>query len=506
MKKILVSFVLVVFLWGSIFAGGGSDKKEEKAGGPVKLVYFVSVPPNYKPTDKAVLEKIKQKILSDTGVELEYMVAPIDAGEKNTKLNLLLAGGEQIDIFEANAWEEFQRRGLLADLTELVTANKPLLDVFGTAFGAVKTGDGKIWGIPRNGDAVHYPVWIRKDWLEKVNMAVPTTIDEYEAVLAAFKQADPAGNGKTVPMLTSFDALPNCLLGAFAESGTGVYEAPDGRIMPFFMDPGYYDMLVRVSDWYKKGYIDKETFIYQDAQRIDLIKQGRGGSTAIWYSRVTLNEQELRKLEPDAEYVIAPLSGPKGKAQTVNAYPRLPIGIAATTGTLGYVVNKKCKDVPAALSVLGWGFLDIGNYITSRYGIENEGWRWVDKKAGVFDLLVPQTGDEYCMYKGLVMEMAVRERVSPNERHIQYIFGKEIVDFRNSKYPKDGGIHFDMGPMYDAVPNISDILRLFNEESIKFITGARPLTEYNVFINDLNRLGMDKLAVEITKQYNSFKR
>ena len=36
----------------------------------------------------------------------------------------------------------------------------------------------------------------RKDWLDKLNLEVPETLEEYEKVLTAFVENDPDGNGK----------------------------------------------------------------------------------------------------------------------------------------------------------------------------------------------------------------------------------------------------------------------------------------------------------------------
>ena len=37
---------------------------------------------------------------------------------------------------------------------------------------------------------------MRQDWLDKLNLKVPTNIDEWYTVLKAFKEQDPNGNGK----------------------------------------------------------------------------------------------------------------------------------------------------------------------------------------------------------------------------------------------------------------------------------------------------------------------
>lgn len=36
----------------------------------------------------------------------------------------------------------------------------------------------------------------RKDWLDKLGLEVPKTLDDYEKVLTAFVEEDPDGNGK----------------------------------------------------------------------------------------------------------------------------------------------------------------------------------------------------------------------------------------------------------------------------------------------------------------------
>ena len=48
---------------------------------------------------------------------------------------------------------------------------------------------------------------INTDWLEAVDMEVPTTLDEFKDVLVAFKTKDPNGNGQA-------DEIPLCWQGA----------------------------------------------------------------------------------------------------------------------------------------------------------------------------------------------------------------------------------------------------------------------------------------------------
>ncbi len=60
--------------------------------------------------------------------------------------------------------------------------------------------DGKIYGLPHINDCYHcsmsQKMWVYKPWLDKLGLKVPETTDEFEAMLKAFKEKDPNGNGK----------------------------------------------------------------------------------------------------------------------------------------------------------------------------------------------------------------------------------------------------------------------------------------------------------------------
>ena len=60
--------------------------------------------------------------------------------------------------------------------------------------------DGNIYGLPHaEFDINNYVLmWniIRQDWLDKLGLEMPATIDEYHDVLVAFRDQDPNGNGK----------------------------------------------------------------------------------------------------------------------------------------------------------------------------------------------------------------------------------------------------------------------------------------------------------------------
>src|SRR6187455_208234 len=60
------------------------------------------------------------------------------------------------------------------------------------------TFDGKILAIPALTvpDDGYQLMWIRQDWLDKLGLEVPKTVDEIEAVAAAFVKENPGGTAE----------------------------------------------------------------------------------------------------------------------------------------------------------------------------------------------------------------------------------------------------------------------------------------------------------------------
>ncbi|UUZ86731.1 extracellular solute-binding protein [Paenibacillus sp. P26] len=192
---------------------------------------------------------------------------------------MLLGSKDEIDLFQGN-WDDYASKGAIIPLNDL-------LDKYGQdikkawpqeAWDYMKDKDGKIWGIPRGVPAVHYPIWVRSDWMKKLNLKMPQTIDELEAVLKAFKEQDPDGNGKadTIPMMTDLNGIKMAFLGGFVENGNSNWVDPaDKKLKPVELAPGFKDFVAKMADWYQKGYIYKESFAKFDPMELAQDEPGR---------------------------------------------------------------------------------------------------------------------------------------------------------------------------------------------------------------------------------------
>lgn len=152
------------------------------------------------------------------GIKIETTLLGGDAGNYNTKLRLASTGSEKlpdlIPVYDTSLASDLIQSGQVRDITEDIKNFMPdrlkeIYKQYPTTFNPV-IQDGKVYGMAISPNLTEGEVMlIRQDWLDKLNLKAPTTIDEFEKVIAAFTNNDPDGNGKkTLTASTSQGRTP----------------------------------------------------------------------------------------------------------------------------------------------------------------------------------------------------------------------------------------------------------------------------------------------------------
>lgn len=143
-------------------------------------------------------------------------------------------------------------------------------------------------------------MFINKVWLDKLNLEVPTTWDELEDVLIAFKTRDPNGNGKAdeIPMnirnvgfglwsplvLLNSTGITTSYMGPSASS-QGMY-VENGKVKSYLTSNQLRDVITYLHRLLDQGLIPKDTFTRDgsqyDAQTIGDGKLARTGVSIGW--------------------------------------------------------------------------------------------------------------------------------------------------------------------------------------------------------------------------------
>ncbi|MCR8636574.1 extracellular solute-binding protein [Paenibacillus radicis (ex Xue et al. 2023)] len=251
-----------------------------------------------------------------------------------TKIKLALSGGDELpDVLFLTNHDIPELLGDLVDSGQIMNveeafeayAPKRVKEAYEKNKDVWKTVSlqGKAWGLPQISDGkVGDPIlWIRQDWLDKLHLLPPTTLDELETVMDAFINGDPDGNGKkdTIGLaLAGKNSLNNWmgnvsfLFGAYGDQPDQWNRMKDGKLAYGSIQPGVKPALARLADWYEKGYLDPDFGTHDEQQAAAVFTSGAAGiiSGPGWMGGWPLSESPLG---PGVFKPIPYPAGPDGK-------------------------------------------------------------------------------------------------------------------------------------------------------------------------------------------------
>lgn len=240
-----------------------------------------------------------------TGVHVEFI--HYTSEQASQQFNMMLAAQDLYDMLYDGGYPDGPQAGIddgiYADINDF-------RDLMPNYFAAIECGDGSfsdwLWGpeaaLYRNEPqpaflplmtTVHGNVFavtqswtddlgiecgfvIRQDWLDQLGLEVPTTIDELETVLAAFKTL----GDDVIPMALGSDGFNyyGYLQNAFDINYSWYYVVDDVvQAGSACGTQGLYDYLALMSDWFAKGYIDPDFVSRDDAGKESLLLTDRLG-------------------------------------------------------------------------------------------------------------------------------------------------------------------------------------------------------------------------------------
>jgi putative aldouronate transport system substrate-binding protein len=323
-KTKVLSSTMTLALLGTLLAGctgndsaapaapGAStpnEKKEEKS-----LRMMSGVIGGKTPEENTLFEKEIERL---TGIK-----AKLDkpASDYDQKLLAAVASGEKFDLLQVSKEKMnlFIEQGILTPLTDQVKASKVLSDpeVLPTGeWDQVKTKDGKIYGVFTKFQGGTMPI-VRNDWLKKLSLQDPKTLDDYYKVMKAFTEQDPDGNGKKDTYGLSTAGMYE-LQGFFSAAGLKQrYVEKDGKLdVPYSTDAA-----IPVYEWlnklYKEGILDPNFATNDSGKMRNLFLTDRVGMITYWDAWVGMLNNTRKEQDAQTAFEAKGLPGaadPSGK-------------------------------------------------------------------------------------------------------------------------------------------------------------------------------------------------
>ena len=436
-------------------------------------------------SDPDVLQRVQDYIAEQSGVR---PVTIVPSGQGNEQLNLLLGSSDPLDLFQAGRWTDYYQA--IIPLNDLLAEHgQNLMAVIPEEqWDKMKDAEGNIMGIPRSTPTSPYITWVRQDWLDELGLEVPTTLEELEATIEAFKEFNPESF-----VATRSGDYHWATLAGFTPNGYSNWLDPDDNMVkPWIMQPGVKDWVAKLNEWWEKGYFFPDTFTQFDEPEV--FRTCNLGVWMGWYSRITLITPQIESACEGIEWTRTSITTDMGAIATVRPQ-----------NTSAYVVTRKAQNPAAVIQFMDWVYDpdSTDNQLVARYGIPEEMWWYEDAEARIVDRDVDSGYVSEYMLPNLNIEIRYAVLDPARAWHTDYL-GGDLIFLDDAKMPFDASIAYDETRIADEVPTLGDLQRLLDEQIILFITGQRSLDEWDDFMNDLNRAGMEDWINALTTQYNEF--
>ena len=322
----LMSLALAAVLTMSLLAGcGGGSLGGNSAGlevDPATLQFPLAETATIKgltnfpvgtesePNNRTIFKRLEEQ----TNVHVEWKT--IQSDQRGEKIALEMANVKTLPDFVFNAGFsdtdllKYAKQGVIINLEEYIDKYMPnLCKVFEQApeYKAMCTDEnGHIWALPwieQLGyektaiQTIDYMSFINTSWLEYLNLKMPENVDEFKAVLIAFRDnaADLKAHfgieGDIIPMSFIMNAGgedPMVLINGFGEGygdpdkGRHIAVTDNKEVICTATQEGFKKGLAWMHELYVEGLIDPEAFTHEWSTYVAKGKSGRYGVCFSW--------------------------------------------------------------------------------------------------------------------------------------------------------------------------------------------------------------------------------
>ncbi|MCZ8523501.1 MULTISPECIES: type 2 periplasmic-binding domain-containing protein [Paenibacillus] len=477
----LAAVLAAVLTAGAVLAGCGSEDAAKAPGGgasagdgkPVKLDIIETGSGLPTPDQDIIKSELDQALKTEINLTV---YASMD--DYKNQLNVRMASSNYPDLFlvDKQQLKQFSEQGLLLDLAAHKDKLKGALDFIGEESVKKGTLGGKLYAIAKSPQVPYDTYWVRKDWLDKLGLKVPSTPEELLELSKAFKEKDPDGNGKadtfglTGSKLGAFSTLFGAYGIGFESTSPSIY-VKDGKMVNALYDGKMKDALAFIRGLVATGSVDPELLANSGLQHRQKAIKGEAGIIYIDWPNMTKDQfvEQMKAVSANVNWVqVGALKGPGG------AYAS-GWDTGKTAGL--YAIPKALEKNPEKLQKV----FDLLNYVSSKegsylvqYGVKGKHYNLDGEKVVPTELMAKE-GGYFWLYQftGRPELEYLRVKFEKQAPYMEFASKQPRIDAYN------GFIN------YPAGYNAADADRYIEEELSKFIYGKRPLEEYDAFLKTL---------------------
>jgi len=518
MMKKLIAISLLVGICSSSFTACGTKGKdistdkslvaspEAKTNGklldkPVTLSIMLPSNPSYPyKEDWYIVKALQEK----TNVTLKVDAILNSNNAFDTKLNLVMASGDIPDLISpiGNAiTKKYGDQGAFIDAYDKANMDKtPNFKKWTNDNKAYvtnfMTSDNKVYMYPEKGiEEANRRGWLyREDIFKKNNLTVPKDEKELYTVLKKLKEIYP----KSYPFSFRTTGLSQFMMLApswgtdYQDSTHQLYY--DSKAKDFVYGPiedNFKDMITFYNKLYTEKLIPPNTLTLDTKGWQDIMSNSDAFITVDYLSRIDSFNIPLQKTDPS--YNLQYMAPPKGGANGVNKFAD------SSTGTYGFVVSAKSKQLDSALKYVDWFYTKEAADLTTwgeegkTYNTVNGQKKFIGESVDVAQLRVKTGLSTYGFYQ----VFDYNSHVSTFTKDTQTAYAES----RKYDLPSYVSVAFTAEEQ-DIVNTVGvNIAKATDQQISRFIVGDRNLSEWDKYVKEIKDLGLDKLKAVYVKAY-----
>lgn len=313
---------------------------------------------------------------ADTGVKMEATAIPSNGWEDKVTASFMSGQLPDVARLPSNLYP-FVKQELLLPLDEYIENNPAIKQILEDNPGSVEPFKffGETYGISIS-NAKYMTIWIRQDWLDKLNMDMPANKDEFIEMLRAFRDNDLDGNGKndTIPLTMPATLQPMDMFAAFFGTRNEVY-MKDGKAVVPFRTEEYKEFMEFMKALYDEGLIDKEIPTNTSYGTIrEKFNTGVAGAAVMWDDTSSSFISGLAKSGIDGEIAFLPAF------KNEDSSGALGMSYFAADSPISLTTN--CENPQAVFDTFfGWYLNSDNGIISTSVGAQGYNFEVVDGKV-----------------------------------------------------------------------------------------------------------------------------
>lgn len=539
MKKVL-SFLCALAMLASLVSFAVAEE-------PVEITYF-----------RQELNRNAAAYYSETAwfQELENrlnikltILGPASSDDYNTAVNAMLVSGEYPDLLYFD-WTQYSggamagvEDGVIVPISEIPEYKEKVPNWFKVieendeVRRAVTQDDGSIvtfchWE-PNIARSAYWGYAIRKDWLDRLGLAVPTTVDEAYAVLKAFKEQDANGNGDPndeIPFSCcnwwgtahpGFDTLA----AAFSLKVNVMYRDPQAGKITYWTEynngENFKAYVETMRKWYEEGLIDEE-FVSQKydgwTAKITGDKVGMffcfPDSVGSWEDSIkqTLKDNAYGNSDDVCIYGLVPLKGIDGVPYTYDNDNAMVSFAGANQPTVITTAAVKNGHIEKCLELLNYLYSEEGSELNN-WGVEGVSYtkdadgthHWTEAVTNdpdygmadaVFKYALPTLGGwpKAMSYEAWgSMNLVVPDQITTHKNYALSDTSLDIPSF---------ALNAEEQETYSRI--ITDVNTAVSEVYLSVITGKKDVAELDALLAQVKSMGIGDAVAAYQSAYDRY--